>query len=330
MAWDSVPWFVGGGAQHSPEIARVLSYAAFGGAEGIVGPPDLQVVEQGVPDDTVQVLPGAASILNRASAQEYQAYVARLPSAESVSIAPTGAGETRSDLIVARVEDPWLAGEPWADPADPTTGPYVFTRVISNVPAGTKTLQEVNPGESGIALARIDLPASTGTVTQAMIQDLRVLPAPRREQRLYVHNQTAQGNTLSNSTFATWPLQATWQVEIPEWATRVQIAGTLAGYKIVEGGNGGNVFGDFRASLGSLTTQQTLYNHSAPTGFGRIDAGGSAVGDDLLIPESDRGTTQTLALEAKRDGGSTGCNLESADGQVTFFQVVFYEAPDQQ
>lgn len=326
MAWDSVPWFVGGGAQHSPEIARVLAYAAFGGAEGIVGPGDLVVKEQAVPDGTVQVLPGACSILNRASAQEYQAYVGRLPSADTVSISPTDATGGRSDLIVARIEDPWLAGEPWADPVDPTTGPYVFTRVIPNVPAGTTSLQEVNPGESGIALARIDLPASTGTVTQALITDVRALPRARRESRLYVHNQASADNLLG-TTWENWPGEAAFDVEVPEWAVRVQIAGTFAGFKVSEpNGNGGNVLGDFRASLGSLTTQVTRFNYSSPPRLGKHDAGMTAVGDDLLVPESMRGTVQTLRPQGQKRSGAS--DLYTDADQVTFFQVEFYEAPD--
>jgi hypothetical protein len=328
MAWDGVPWFVGGGAEHSPEVARLLSYAAFGGTEGIVGSADLAVREQAVPDGTVQVLPGACSILNRASAQSYQAYAARLPSAESVAISPTDASGPRSDLIVARVEDPYLSGEPWASPSDPKVGPYVFTRVIPNVPAGTTSLQEVEPGQSGIALARVDVPISTGTITQAMIQDLRVLPNPRREDRLYVHNQSGAGADLTSTGFVTWPSGASFQVDVPDWAVRVQIVGSVGGYAIAGTGDVGNVVGRLRARLGSIATADTTYNHTMPAGVGRWDAASTTVGDDLLIPASMRGTTQTLALEGKRVSGTTGFHLTVNDGQVTAFQVVFYEAPD--
>lgn len=93
-----------------------------------------------------------------------------------VAIAATGSAGGRSDLIVAQVEDPNMAGEPWQTPTNPAVGPYIFTRVIPNVPAGTTSLRPLGySGRSAIVLARVDLPASTGTVTASMITDLREL-----------------------------------------------------------------------------------------------------------------------------------------------------------
>src|SRR5690606_29700444 len=131
MTWDAVPWFVGGGAEHSPEVARLLAYAATGGAEGIVLPTDLRVAPLSAPGSGVRVLPGAAPVRTRASGGALQTYVARLPVANTVSISATGSGAGRSDLIVARIEDPYVAGTPYQEPENPASGPYVFTRVIS-------------------------------------------------------------------------------------------------------------------------------------------------------------------------------------------------------
>jgi hypothetical protein len=303
---------VGGGAQHSPEIARVLSYAAFGGAEGIVGSDDLAVREKSVPDSTVQVLPGACSILNRASAQAYQAYVGRLPSAESVAIAPTDASGGRSDLIVVRVEDPYLAGEPWGDPVDPAIGPYVFTRVIPNVPAGTTSLQQVEPGQSGIAIARIDLPASTGTVTQAMIQDLRVLPNPRRERRQMLAFPSSS-ESLTSGNFVRFPGAAQWSVQVPSWATKAIVRGEIAGVKA-----SGSLVGTSRVLLGSLVGQV------APFDFGSGTRGTVLSADEFSIPVAMRGTTQTLQIQGKRNSG-TG-SLESGGWITALSDIEFVES----
>jgi len=243
MAWDSVPWFVGGGAEHSPEVARLLAYAATGGAEGVVSTGDLKVQPLAVPGGSVVVAGGAALILARSVGGDQQTYVARLPDSDTVAIAPTGSSGGRSDLIVAQIEDPFMAGEPWQDPADPAVGPYVFTRVISNVPAGTTRLQNVAgyEGRSAVTLARVDLPASTGTVTSAMIKDLRTLARPRETTLVYADLGSSAG-TLSSTDGKLFPPYAP-AVTVPEWATHVRVdvsisqlqsAGNSAGYVNVQ------------------------------------------------------------------------------------------------
>lgn len=217
MTWDSVPWFIGGGAQHSPEVARLLAYAATNGAEGVVSPGDLKVAPLDVPGASVRVLAGACLVPNRAAGGIAQTYVGRNPSQDVVAIGATGSGAGRSDLVVARVEDPFMAGEPWDDPADPITGPYIFTRVISNVPAGTTRLQDVpgHAGESGIALARIDVPANTGAITTGMIKDLRKLAQARSSTAYDVQNPPAQDFVgRGEIEWHNWPSNAL-SVEIP-------------------------------------------------------------------------------------------------------------------
>ena len=60
MSFDSVPWFVGGGALHSPEVARLLAHAATSGAAGVVTPADLAVSALPVPGASVRVAVGGA------------------------------------------------------------------------------------------------------------------------------------------------------------------------------------------------------------------------------------------------------------------------------
>jgi hypothetical protein len=225
MSWDSVPWFVGGGAEHSPEVARLLAFAAIGGAEGIVEPGDLKVLPLDVPSGSVRVVIGAALIRNRATGGAQQTYVARNPTEDVVSISETGSSGGRSDLIVAQIEDPNMAGEPWQDPTDPKVGPYVFTRVIPNVPAGTTRLQDVPgyEGRSAITLARVDLPASTGTVTAALITDLRKLARPRSERQVVKGTLTDKTVTLSTSSWQAFPEKPITGLVIPTWATHAVI-----------------------------------------------------------------------------------------------------------
>lgn len=241
MTWDGRPWFIGGGAQHSPEVARLLAYASTGAAEGVVSPGDLKVAPTAVPGASVRVLAGAGLILNKAAGGSQQTYVAWNPSEDVVSIAATGSGSGRSDLIVARIEDPNMAGEPWAVPADRANGQYVFTRVISNVTPGTTTMPT---GQSGIPLARIDIPSSTGTITAGMIVDLRKLARPRSTSDL-LSQATPQPLILAKSnTFVNWPgWNPVWTV--PDWATWISTKIDLASI----GGSSFSVDGELRARL---------------------------------------------------------------------------------
>lgn len=224
MSWDAVPWFVGGGAQHSPEVARLLAYAATGSAEGIVTPGDLRVEATTVPGGNINIQPGDCLIRNRGQGGDSQTYVGRLATRDTVSIASTS-GTARSDLVVAQIEDPFMAGEPWQEPDDPADGPYIFTRVIPNVPAWTTRLQDVTgfEGRTALTLARIDIPANTGTITDSMITDLRKLAMPRTKRQLYVHNISASADLTSTSDTHWFSNNDDISVEIPEWATSCQI-----------------------------------------------------------------------------------------------------------
>lgn len=330
MTWDSVPWMVGGGAHHSVNVARNVSYAAFGGREGIVNPPDLEVRELAVPGTSVRVLPGTCGILNRAAGARDEMYVGRLPVEDTVAIAATTAGSGRSDLIVARVEDPHLAGEPWAAPADPETGPYIYTRVISNVPASTTTAHELGLGHSMVALARIDLPPSTGTVTQDMIVDLRLMGQTRvhREFNLVAPSET---ETLTTSSFTNWPDEANFTLDVPEWATDVKVRAFLAGIKYGgdgdNNGSGWNVNGELRIQIGQQSgdanySQATQYNMSVDSGR---DRGVLMCGAPKMdIPLDLRGTRTTIRIEGKKISGSTA--LEADNKSMVSIDVEFVNA----
>lgn len=316
MAWDGVPWFVGGGAEHSPEVARLMAYAAFNGNEGLIGPGDLRVTEASVPDDTVRVAPGACSIVNRASAQKYQAYAARLPSEDTVAISPTDSTGGRSDLIVARVEDPFLSGEPWAEPSDPASGPYIHTRVIPDVPAGTTSIRDVEPESSGITLARVDLPVSTGTVTQSMITDLREVANPN--QKRLVKTWTPAGHTLINPEYVRWPNGASWSIRVPEWATRALVSATWGGVRV-----SGNVYGGVRARLGGAITEPTAWNFDVASGVDNVTL---FCADEIALDSADRGSVVTLEVQGRKTGGDG--SVAVTDVSSFHIDVEFIETAD--
>ncbi|SCL32990.1 hypothetical protein GA0070616_4607 [Micromonospora nigra] len=324
MAFDPVPWFIGGGAEHSPEVARMIAYSAFRGNEGVMAAGDLAVKALDVPGTSVRVMPGACAINSRAVGGAYQAYGGRAPSESLVEIGSTGSGAGRSDLIVARVEDPFMPGEPWSEPPDVTAGPYIFPRVISGVPAGTTTVDALGLGYSAIALARIDLPASTGTVTQAMITDLRRVANPRRERRLIV-SSPASNHDIALSTFADWPSAAVKPVTVPTWATQVRIVQTIAGCLAFWD----KVNGETRVRLGTLYGQPTLYDTNSVVGGDALDKT-MVTADTLAVPSAMRGTTQDVALQARTTyRGATGTAILRATVATTIVtDIEFVEVPE--
>lgn len=335
MAWDNVPWFVGGGAQHSPEVARLVPYALSGRAEGIVDPTDLKVQPLAVPGTSVRVSPGAALIRERTSGATNQTYVARMATEDVVPITATGSGSGRRDLIVARVEDPYVAGAPWDDPVDPTVGPYVYTRVIPNVPASaiasnlaaTQYLRTLNM--SAIPLAAIDLPASTGTVQASHIKDLRSVAIPNRERILRTHALVgAESDPLTK--FATpsnerWP-DVAFTIEVPEWATVAQVQATWSGVYIPPGNATGYLF----ALIGygetpDARTQEVKFDTPNDTNAARAVF---MVSDDIAIPANLRGKTLTCELVARAETGTQAMQPILDAASAISFDVMFSERPE--
>ncbi|MEU7609557.1 hypothetical protein [Micromonospora sp. NPDC049204] len=323
MAVDPVPWFVGGGAQHSPEVARQLAYAAFRGNEGVLGSGDLLVRPLSVPGAGVRVLPGACAINNRAAGGEYQAYSGRVTSQEVVAVSPTGSGSGRSDLIVMRVEDPFMPGEPWQDPEDEAIGPYLFARRIAGVPSGTRTVAELGLGYSAIALARIDLGPSTGTVTSVV--DLRRVANPRRERRVLVSSPLLfpeSDDVTSLSEYIDWPDVHVQPVDIPLWATQAKVVTHVGGALVVHD----KTDGFLRNRLGTQLGQGTVFDTNAAVPSDGVDRT-LLTADEMTIPSAMRGTTQDIALQAiLTQRGTSGLGtLRAYEGTTVITDIEFVE-----
>lgn len=296
-----MPWYVSDDAEMTLESLRLLPYASTGGCEGILAPPDLRVTALATPAGAVQIGAGSCVVLTRGGGSSSQAYAARMTSAEQVIVEPTDSSGARSDLVIVRIEDPYHDSSSWALPADPTIGPYVYSRVINDVPTGTTDLTEVRPEDSAIVLARIDIPANTSTVTQAMITDLRQVANPRSERRqLSIANGWATADTLGSITdvWETFPLGASWNVAIPVWASRLTVTATLAG--LLHTGTT-EARGNLRLSLGDGLATAVVGYRTAEAGRNALWCGGT-----LEIPSELRGTIQPLTLEGLGTSAYTG------------------------
>lgn len=320
--WDGVPWYIEGGALHSEATLRLLAFAAYGGNEGVVGSKDLAVRALAQPDASVQVLPGACAILSRAEGASYQAYAGRLPVADTVQIASTGA-HARSDLIIARVENPHLPGEAWPLPEDVEAGPYVFTRVISGVPDTTtaRDLATLASRDSAIALARIDLPPGTTTITQGMIKDLRSIANPRHE-RVQRTAQLSEATFLSylDGSWQNWPGAVTsWNVDVPRWATHAKVQATLSGVRM----SGAAVSGSMQLLLGATPGAQIPIGDDQSAAVRRRSI---LLSTEFPLPDAMRSTTQELTVRTKIS--AAGGNVQVDASTWIHLDIEFSETPD--
>ncbi|MBG7704911.1 hypothetical protein HCJ76_44320 [Streptomyces sp. MC1] len=319
MTWDGIPWFVEGTAA-SEETLRLVVEAAACGGEGVVGPADLLVTALDAPGDAVQVAPGAMVVKRRAATGGgNQSYAARMPTPEQVDIEPTGTDGGRSDLIIARVEDPY-GGETWPAPEDPTVGPYVFTRVISDVPPGTTSVLDVDPDSTAITLARLDIPVSTSAITAAMVTDLRQMARPRSQtSRRYVPGAWSTPDDVGpvTDTWEAFPLGATWTEKVPEWATHVAVHAVITGLlhpDTVE------ARGQLRVSFGE--------QHGVGMPYGATQAGRLAVqaGHKFLLDPADRGEMRDIDVEGIGAAGFTGV-LRADAYTVLSLEVTYSQEP---
>ena len=166
MPLYQVPILVNG-ATHSAEQFRAMVQDLARGAEGITAGTDLKVTQLSTPGSGVQVASGSGVVRGRYNAFQ-GSYAVRNQGAATVDVAATG-GSPRSDMLILRVEDPQYEGN-----LDPEVDNVNYFQIISGVSSSATTIPD---GRTGIPLARIDIPASTSTITNACL--LYTSPSPR-------------------------------------------------------------------------------------------------------------------------------------------------------
>ncbi|WP_392838597.1 hypothetical protein [Streptomyces sp. LN500] len=308
MSLYQVPILVNG-ATHSAEQFRAMVQDLARGAEGITQGTDLKVTQLSTPGTSVQVGDGSGVVRGRVNAFQ-GTYAVRNQGAATVPIASTG-GSGRSDMLILRVEDPQYEGT-----LNPAVDQINYFQVISGVSSSATTIPD---GRTGIPLARIDIPASTSTITNAMIKDIRTIANPRRDTRLLTQSPPSLSADItgSSSTYAYFSTALGWNITIPSWASTARIRVDFAGLRLTTG----NIIGYVRATFGaSLTLQPTLVDDNQGTGARRIFM---LAADTLTIPDAYRGTTQLLRPQAA--GGSGNSGRFSVDSASTFVATVEFE-----
>ena len=323
MAMERVPYLVGGGFEHSAEVMRAMLAASTSGAEGIVNAGDFKVQPLAVPGTSVRVAPGNALIRNSYGGGQAQTYACRAGSETEVPIEATGSAGSRTDLIVARIDDPTYQGGAF----DPLTFEAARLEVIQGVPASTKTVAELGLSYPAIALARVKLPASTGTVTAAMITDLRSVALPRIQRHLFTHNLSNEETDAINPPVGdemgeAWP-NVFWNFTIPDWATRVRVRAILGGVRVEEKSpnNYGNLFVRFGTVPTGFSTQYGRWDNSMAGGITRQTF---MVADDRTVPSSFRGIDTRAYIRATRKNDNLNVPLLDTFSSISL-DLEFYE-----
>jgi len=131
--------------------------------EGIIRATDLAVTESGSPGMDVQIAAGTAVIQGDDQVEQGKYLVRSDSTTTGVTIGTAPGSGQRNDLVVLKVRDS-NAGVGSDDDA------------IFQVIAGTPSGSPVDPAvpDSAIVLARVRVPAATGSITNSLIDDLRV------------------------------------------------------------------------------------------------------------------------------------------------------------
>lgn len=320
MALDPVPYVIGGDAEHGMDVFRQALYVATGGKQGVGGPSDLKVTALDVPGAGVKIAAGGGTILNRTASQEAYGVRNRAADTGSIQVPASGSGSKRTHLIVCRVDNPYVDGNAQA-PADPVHGPYNSFALIPDVPAGTRLLRDLPQykGLSAIELCRLDVPASTQTVTAAMITDLRQLTSPRETTEAFsdLGVNTATLSATSGTIFP--PFRPT--VVVPDWATYVRVEMITTSLSSL-----GNSTGKYNVQLQDSAGNNVIagnsiaFNADAVVTSTRMNLLAIAEGD---ITGSRGKSLRPTTLMRKTD--TAQANLKYDDASQMLYRVTFYE-----
>jgi len=234
------------------------------------------------------------------------------------------------------VEDPNVVGGGWANPG--AAGPFQYSRVIPGVANTVFKLSTVRPTDSGIALARVDIPGGPGletqTITDVMIKECRSIADLSGERvavdkiatAIYADHKRPTSNSVlpgNNSAFITFPSEAVWQVPVPAWATGVDVLCD------VNPNTSGHIWGEARMLIAGVAGAATEFDENGTSSGGGYRALVRA-GGTQPIPLSARGQVTEFRLQCKQRAGQgfTLTDLVANLGTFLTFMLVFQRYPN--
>lgn len=180
------------------EALRRQQQDVVGEGSGVVRAADLKIVPLDVPGQGVKIMPGHDLIQSRAPGRDRETYGVQLNTAQNymgddgAGIPGTGSSGGRRDMIIHEILNPeedrhFTPQENW--PAGATSK----LSVVQNVPADAVRVDQV-PALNEVTcyeVTAINWPASTGTITAAMLEDLRTVQNPFRSEFRYARPRIA-------------------------------------------------------------------------------------------------------------------------------------------
>jgi hypothetical protein len=338
------PMYIDAEAIHPASAVRLLAFAATEGKEGVVENTDLRIMSTPAPSGAIRCMPGAYVVRAKHTGGEKEAYAGKVVEAEDISVNPTAADAGRTDLVILRIENPYVAGSgSWAQPTDPQEGPYAHIRVIEGVPANTQAVQFWNSTWTAITLARITRAPNRTTVEQSEITDLRSLakiandpiveedpPDDNPPEIAYpfwldIVNETSSGTDTISSTGAwtDWPDDASWNVPIPSWATKAEVFLQITGIRQEDAG----IWGNARVQIdgGTASTTSVAFDFTDDeTGFTRHTM---IAASTVAVPSSIRGKTKQFKAQVNLSAIEGSGALRWTRGSAAILQIVFKQSP---
>jgi hypothetical protein len=222
-----------------------------------------------------------------------------------------------------------VAGTPWTH--NPATDSLIYGRVIEGVASSTT---KAPSAESSIALARIDIPASTSVITQAMIHDLRSADDNttdgngRAQRALRIQRGVSPVDYAGNVVYPSWENfpDLVWTVVVPSWATQAQVVAHWGGMLFDVADGNGDAVGNLRVHLssGSTDVYTTLskYNFNKAASAQRVEMLNA---DQVTIPAALRGKTCNLSMQVS---GAGNVGRLKADAYANFYvDIEFLQVP---
>lgn len=327
-------WAIDGETDVPAQISRLMLRSATRNGNGIVEIGDLRVEELDVPATAVVVRDGA--FIARGAEDVWQgSYWGYNIGDETATLTATSSAGPRSDLIWLRVEDPTSTNGGWD--GDPNADPMARIVVTEGVSSGTK---KIPAGKTGIPLALVTRPASTGTVLQEHIADLRQMV----DGRTHSDQLTLKGtwdDSVVDSAGNVFPPDwevfmngADWEIDVPEWAGQIVVSYVFYGLQFINNDNNQDARGSMRVNWGGqgYDPDDYWFSHVIPN-LSRVVVGGATGASGIDVPQSMRGTTQHLKIENQGASSDYHGRLQADGGSVlavnyTFREVPRYDVPD--
>lgn len=327
MPLRPVPWAIGNGAENSVELARAGIYSATSGATGITEPGDFIVKAMPTPGAAVRVYKGGGVIKSTYPGVFGQSYAVQEQSYTDFPVTATGSSGGATKYVYVLIKDAQYSGQ---NPPSVEDGPYNDYAVTTTLPANVPYL----------LLAKIVQPASTATITGAMITDMRTIANPRKDHSIFARPRIREddGTQMSlkgrylNGSKTYWgelfpgglgvPNQATFH--IPEWATIMVLDARWLGIRVnggqnswgrywIEYGDEGRDHGWDQGRQYEFATQQF--------GFDTVGTGSRyttewSLMDVVAVPKKLRGKDVTFAFKAglHPDASTDGIFMDANGG----------------